>query len=170
MMATRLPNGNTFIVGRGNIIEIDKTGKELLNINRMNFWDIMSATRLRNGEIVYITQQGQVTRMDKNGQHEIKHFQAGTGGMYHFGYCDMMANEHVLVPMFSFNKVAEYDTNGKEVWTASITQPISAKRLPNGNTLVTSLNPNRVVELNRAGKVVWEAKETFRQPFRADRR
>jgi HEAT repeat protein len=170
MMAQRLSNGNTFMVGRGQIIEVDKAGKELLNINRMNFWDIMSAARMRNGEIVYITQQGQVTRMDKEGKKEIKHFQAGQGGMYHFGYCDMLQNEHVVVPSFSFNKVIEYDANGKEVWSAAVTQPICAKRLPNGNTLVSSLNPSKVVELNRAGKVVWEAKETFRQPFRVDRR
>jgi HEAT repeat protein len=170
MMAKRRSNGNTFMVGRGQIIELDKAGKELLNVNRMNFWDILSAARMKNGEVVYITQQGQVTRLDKEGKKEIKHFQAGSGGMYHFGYCDLMQNDHVLVPAFSFNKVIEYDGNGKEVWSAAVTQPICAKRLPNGNTLVTSMNPSKVVELNRAGKVVWETKETFRQPFRVDRR
>jgi hypothetical protein len=75
-----------------------------------------------------------------------------------------------VVPVYSFNKVTEYDGNGKEVWTAAVTQPVSAKRLPNGNTLVSSLNPPKVIELDRAGKVVWEAKEPFRQPVRADRR
>src|SRR5262249_33602715 len=54
----RLPNGNTFMVGQGQIIEIDKAGKEVLNYNRMNFWDIVSATRLKNGEIIFVTQQG----------------------------------------------------------------------------------------------------------------
>ncbi len=169
--AQRLPNGNTFIVGQGQIIEIDKAGKEVLNINRMNFWDIVSATRLRNGEIVYVTQQGQVTRMDKDGKKEIKHFQTNTGGgIYYLGHIDVLPNEHVVVPVYSFNKVTEYDGNGKEVWSAAITQPVSAKRLPNGNTLVSSLNPPRVVELDRGGKVVWEAKEQFRQPIRVDRR
>jgi HEAT repeat protein len=167
----RLANGNTFMVGQGQIIEIDKAGKEVLNINRMNFWDIVSATRLRNGEVVYVTQQGQVTRMDKEGKKELKHFQTNAGGgIYYLGYIDVLANEHVVVPAYSFNKVSEYDANGKEVWSASVTQPVSAKRLPNGNTLVTSLNPPKVVELDRAGKVVWEAKEQFRQPIRADRR
>ncbi len=64
----RLPNGNTFMVGQGQILELDKAGKEVLNINRMNFWDIVSGTRLRNGEVVYVTQQGQVTRLDKDGK------------------------------------------------------------------------------------------------------
>ncbi len=82
----------------------------------------------------------------------------------------MLPNDHVVIPVYSFNKVSEFDGNGKEVWTASITQPVSAKRLPNGNTLVSSLNPPKVVELDRAGKVVWESKEQFRQPMRADRR
>ncbi len=169
--AMRLSNGNTFMVGQGQIVEIDKAGKEVLNINRMNFWDVISATRLRNGEVVYVTQQGLVTRMDKEGKKELKHFQTNTGGgIYQFGHMDVLANGHIVVPVFSFNKVTEYDDNGKEVWTAAVTQPVSVKRLPNGNTLVSSLNPPKVVELNRAGKVVWEAKEQFRQPIHADRR
>jgi HEAT repeat protein len=167
----RLSNGNTFMVGQGQIIEIDKAGKEVLNINRMNFYDIVSATRLRNGEVVFVTQQGLVTRMDKEGKKEVKHFQTNVGGgIYYLGYIDVLANDHVVVPAYSFNKVTEYDGNGKEVWTAAVTQPVSAKRLPNGNTLVSSLNPPKVVELDRAGKVVWEAKEQFKQPIRADRR
>jgi HEAT repeat protein len=169
--AQRLSNGNMFLVGQGQIIEIDKAGKEVLNINRTNFWDIVSATRQRNGEIVYVTQQGQVTRMDKEGKKEIKHFQTNAGGgIYNLGHIDILANDHVIVPAYSFNKVTEYDGNGKEVWTANVTMPVSAKRLPNGNTLVASFNPPKVIELDRAGKVVWEAKETFRQPVRADRR
>jgi HEAT repeat protein len=167
----RLPNGNTFMVGQGQIIEIDKAGKEVLNINRMNFWDIISATRLKNGEVVWVNQQGQVTRLDKDGKKELKKFNTNAaGGIYYLGYIDVLPNEHVIVPAYSFNKVTEYDGNGKEVWSASITQPVSAKRLPNGNTLVTSLNPPKVVELDRAGKTVWESKEQFRQPIRADRR
>jgi HEAT repeat protein len=169
--ARRLSNGNTFMVGQGQIIEIDKTGKEVVNINRMNFWDIVSATRLRNGEIVYVTQQGQVTRMDKDGKKELKTFHTNTAGaIYYLGHIDVLPNDHVVIPVFSFNKVTEFDANGKEVWTASVTQPVSAKRLPNGNTLVSSFNPGKVVELDRAGKVVWESKEQFLQPVRADRR
>ncbi|HEX5268940.1 MAG TPA: PQQ-binding-like beta-propeller repeat protein, partial [Gemmataceae bacterium] len=167
----RLANGNTFIVGQGQIIEIDKAGKEVLNINRMNFWDIVSGTRLRNGEVVYVTQQGQVTRMDKDGKKELKTFQTNAGGgIYYLGHIDVLPNEHVVVPGFNMNKVTEYDGNGKEVWSAPVTRPVSVKRLPNGHTLVTSLNPAKVFEIDRAGKVVWEAKEQFRQPIRADRR
>jgi hypothetical protein len=169
--ARRLPNGNTFIVGRNQIIEVDKAGKEVLNYSRANSWDIVSATRLRNGEVVYVTQMGQVTRLDRDGKKELKHFQTNAGGgIYYLGHIDVLPNEHVLVPNFNFGKVSEYDGNGKEVWSAAVAQPVSARRLPNGNTLVSSLNPPRVFELDRAGKVVWEAKEQFRQPMRADRR
>jgi hypothetical protein len=170
-MVQRLPNGNTFMVGQGQIIEIDKAGKEVLNYNRMNFWDIVSGTRTKNGEIVFINQQGLVTRLDKEGKKELKRFQTNAGGgVYYYGHFDVLPNEHVIVPNFNFGKVSEYDANGKEVWSATITQPTSAKRLPNGHTLVSALNPPRVVEMDRAGKVVWESKEQFRQPIRADRR
>ncbi len=169
--ARRLANGHTFLVGQSQILEIDKTGKEVLNINRMNFGDIVSAARLRNGEVVYVTQQGRVTRMDKDGKKELKSFQTNTnGGLYYLGHIDVLPNDHVVVPVYSFNKVTEYDGNGKEVWTAAIQMPVSAKRLPNGNTLVSTFNPPKVVELDRAGKVVWESKEQFRQPIQVDRR
>src|SRR5262249_45611172 len=123
----RLPNGNTFMVGQGQIIEIDKAGKEVLNYNRMNFWDIVSATRLKNGEIIFVTQQGLVTRLDKDGKKELKRFQTNAGGgIYYLGHIDVLPNDHVIVPNFNFGKVTEYDANGKEVWTASVTQPTSA--------------------------------------------
>ncbi|MFI4982922.1 MAG: HEAT repeat domain-containing protein, partial [Nevskiales bacterium] len=85
----RLANGNTFMVGQGQIIEIDKAGKEVLNYNRMNFWDIVSGTRLKNGDIIFVTQQGLVTRLDKDAKKELKKFQANVGGgIYYLGHID----------------------------------------------------------------------------------
>src|SRR5262249_16216523 len=113
---------------------------------------------------------GQVTRTNKDGK-DIKSFNTNTGGgIYYLSHFDVLPNEHVVIPNFSYNKVSEYDGSGKEVWSATVTQPVSAKRLPNGNTLVSSLNPSKVVELDKAGKVGWESKETFRQPMQATRR
>ena len=44
----------------------------------------------------------------------------------------------------------------KPVKEFTVSQPIVATRLPNGNTLVTSMNENRAVEFDSAGKEVWE--------------
>ena len=53
------------------------------------------------------------------------------------------------------NKVAEYDANGKEIWSYNVPGPWWAARLKNGNTLITSY-PNTVLEVNKKGEVVWK--------------
>ncbi len=52
-------------------------------------------------------------------------------------------------------KVAEYDADGKQIWSAPVPSPWSAVRLNNGNTLVTS-NHGFAREINPQGETVWE--------------
>jgi HEAT repeat protein len=165
--AQRLPNGHTFVVGRGQVFEFDRAGKEVFTYNRPTGFDILCGKKLRNGQFAIVTNQGMVVRLDSNGK-ELKTIHTPAMQMYN-GYADVLPNDHVVVPMYGNNKVAEYDADGKEVWEASINLPISARRLANGHTLVTSANPQRVVELDRTGKVVWENKDPV-NPTRADRR
>jgi HEAT repeat protein len=164
--AQRLPGGNTFIVGRGQILEVDRNGKELFNVNRPGF-DVLCGKKLRNGQFGILTNQGQYVRMDGKGK-ELKTVQVPPMQIYN-GYSDILPNDHVLVPLYGNNKVTEYDGDGKAVWEANVNLPLCARRLANGHTLVTSANPPRVIELDRTGKEVWEHRETS-QPTRADRR
>jgi HEAT repeat protein len=164
--AQRLPSGNTFLVGRAQIIEVNRTGKETFTHNRPQ-GDIICGKKQRNGQITFVTNQGLCVRLDPKGK-ELKTTQVPPIQI-HNGYVDMLANEHVLVPLFGQNKVAEFDAEGKNVWEAGITLPISSRRLPNGNALVATNNPPRVVELDRSGRVVWENKDLVR-PVRVDRR
>ena len=60
-----------------------------------------------------------------------------------------------LVAHMDWNKVAEYDGNGKEIWAVAVLSPWAAVRLRNGNTLVSS-NYGFVRELNPKGETVWE--------------
>lgn len=60
-----------------------------------------------------------------------------------------------LAANLDINRVAEYDANGKEMWSYNIKGPWWASRLNNGNTLITSY-PNTVVEVNKKGEVVWK--------------
>lgn len=53
------------------------------------------------------------------------------------------------------NKVAEYDMDGKEIWSLAVPSPWAAVRLKNGNTLLTS-NKGFVREVNPKGETVWE--------------
>jgi hypothetical protein len=55
-------------------------------------------------------------------------------------------------------KVAEYDQDGKEIWSFATPGPWSATRLINGNTLITSYH-STVLEVDKQGKVVWQFSE-----------
>jgi len=67
------------------------------------------------------------------------------------------------VPHHSEDKVIEYDGQGKVVWEVAIERPVSAMRLPNGNTLATSINPAiGAVEFDRAGNEVWHYRTNTR--------
>lgn len=60
-----------------------------------------------------------------------------------------------LVAHMGFNKVAEYNGEGKEIWSIDVPSPWAAVRLKTGNTLLTS-NRGFVREVDPSGRTVWE--------------
>jgi hypothetical protein len=162
----RLANGNTFIVMRRQILEVDKDGQEVFSyFHRLG--NICSAQKTRRGEIVLVDSSGNFSRLDKQGK-VLKSFRVGNiyplGGSF-----DLLPNDRVVVPDYLGGRVVEYDKEGKERWEARFVRPTSVQRLPNGNTLVASMFSNQVVELDRKGKLVWKYKVEGR-PIRARRR
>jgi hypothetical protein len=169
LSAQRLPNGNTFIATRGQLLEVDKNGKEVLTHNRPSN-DIMTARKLRDGQVAYITYSWQYYRLDANGKEQkTTHIGGIPFTVTNPPSVEILANDRILVAHYQANKVAEHDLNGKVVWESAAPAPMSVSRLPNGNTLVASGPQQRVTELDRSGKVVWEYKENVR-PWRAKRR
>jgi hypothetical protein len=148
LSAQRLANGNTFMVQRQQLLEVDKDGKEVSSTKVGT--TVYAARKAKNGETVYITLAGKCVRLDAAGK-EISSF-----NITRIGICgiDILPNGNVLLPVPAQNKVMEYDDKGKVVWEADVTSPISASRMPNGNVLVASSNGACVVELNREGKEV----------------
>jgi len=53
------------------------------------------------------------------------------------------------------NKVAEYNMDGKEIWSIAVPSPWAAVRLKNGDTLITS-NRGYVIEVNPGKETVWK--------------
>jgi hypothetical protein len=149
----RLPNGNTFVVLQQNrLVEYDKKGAEVYSFQGPQMF---RARKLRNGEIIFVTATGQLTRMEAKTQKQLKTFQVGNLGSL-FGSIDILPNGHVVVPLYPNNRVVEFDRDGKEVGVAlQVNNPNSAKRLPNGHTLVGSLNHQTITEFDRSGRVVW---------------
>ena len=155
--AQRLPNGNTFITARNQLVEIDRSGKEVFSYHRQ-INDIMTAHKLRDGQIVYLTQQGSCVRLGADGK-EIKSFQTMPINTYG---SEVLPNGNVLVAALYQNKVIEYNPDGKIVLEATVLQPMSASRLPNGRTLVASQQaPPKLLELDRQGKQVAETTLQF---------
>jgi hypothetical protein len=148
----RLRNGNTFIVTLQQLMEVDRTGREVFTrpANGMNY---MGATKLRNGDIIFVTTSGICQRLDASGK-ELKSFHLN--GQVQYGGLEALPNGHVLIAHTYNNRVTEYDGDGKEVWTAQVPQPTCATRLANGHTLIGSQYPGRAVELDREGRPVWE--------------
>jgi hypothetical protein len=170
--AQRLPNGNTFFVLRNQLLELDRTGKEVFAHHRPN-QDIMAAQRLRDGQYVLLTYSWQYIRLDSTGK-EQKNVRVGN---FPFQVnptaVDFLPNDRLLVAQYNLGKVTEVDVGGRVLWETAVPMPMSAVRLANGNTLVATNvvqnNTQRIAELDRNGKTVWEYKDNGR-PWRARRR
>jgi hypothetical protein len=147
-----LPNGNVFVVMQNRLVEYDRDHKEVFSMARPNH-DIFRGKKLRNGEVVFVTNGGQLTRMDSKNQ-VIKTFNVGNIPVL-FGSIDILAGGGVLVPDFHKNQVIEYDADGKAVKDFRVQWANSVQRLPNGNTLVGSQNTRRVMEFNTRGEEIW---------------
>jgi HEAT repeat protein len=159
----RLPNGHTFIACANQILEVDRGGKEVVNLQRVNLW---AAKKLRDGRIACILAPDKFSLLDATGT-ELKSFRIEGFGNY-CGF-DVLPGGGILVPQTAGNEVVEYDPEGRISWKASVERPSGVERLPGGNTLVACRDAQQVVELDRAGKVVWQYKSNG-FPWRAHRR
>jgi hypothetical protein len=161
LVAQRLANGNTFIVSSMQLSEVDRKGKEVFSFSFPDGQKILKGVKLANGEIMCLTSDAKVVRLDSKG-HELRSFAVPLGLQLSGGRLYVQPNGRVLVPHNAENKVVEYDVNGKAVWQVEIEQPVAAVRLPNGNTLVTTMTQNRAVEFDRNGQEVWQHRSTTR--------
>jgi hypothetical protein len=149
--AQRLPNGNTFIASRNQLLEVDRANRVLYTISRPNH-DVMAAQKLRDGQVAFVTQAGTYIRTDTAGK-EKKSFSVGNVQTY--GSFDTLPRGGVVVAQQWNNRVVEFDADGKEVKQFPVQFPTSVTRLPNGHTLVASQNTRQILELDRKGKEVW---------------
>lgn len=149
----RVANGNTFIVLQNALFEVDRQGNEVYKYSRPNH-DIFRGRKLRNGDLVFITNTGQFIWVDGQTKKEKKSFHVGNIGNL-FGSIEVLPGGGVLVPLFQENRVVEFDGNGRQVGQISMPLPNSVVRLPNGHTLIASLNTRRIVEFNGQGREVW---------------
>jgi hypothetical protein len=166
----RLPNGNTFIVSRNELLEIDKRQEKVTSYQRQQQYDICAAQRLRSGETVLLTRTGQCIRLDANHK-EVKSFNIPRM-VFTIAGLESLPNGRLLVT--ERERVAEYEVGGgAPAWEAPFRYPTSVQRLPNGNTLVATFQSQTpmVAELDRDKQTVWDYKPGDGSlPWRARRR
>jgi len=149
---------------RGQVVEVDRAGKETVLWSSQRGEQVMRAQKLPKGDLALVVQlnlgTARYVRVDPAGK-ELASFgvDISTSG----GRVDVQPNGHVLIPELNSNRVVELDGEGRPVWEAAVQQPIQAVRLANGHTLVTSMSTDvGAVELDRSGKPVWTYKEETR--------
>jgi HEAT repeat protein len=150
--ARRLANGNTFLVTRSQILEVDRDGKEVWKVTPDGS-SIAAACLLRGGQTAVCYRSGELTRLDRTGK-VLASVRIARRFRTYGTHLHALPNGHVLVPHYYENKVAEYDGDGREVWSASYPRPTSAQRLPNGHTLVAGYFSNVLMELDGKGREV----------------
>ncbi|HZV05734.1 MAG TPA: HEAT repeat domain-containing protein [Gemmataceae bacterium] len=151
LAAQRLPNGHTFIACQSKLMEVDRAGNEVYSIGRPN--DVIMARRMRDGQIILVSSNSQVIRMDTTGK-QLKSFNVQM--IWQTGV-NILPNGHVIVPATWMNRVMEYDAEGKIVMQMNANQPSCADRLRNGNMLVAPQQwPSKVIETEPSGKQVSE--------------
>ncbi|HYT90372.1 MAG TPA: hypothetical protein VEL76_16820 [Gemmataceae bacterium] len=146
----RLPGEQTFIATRRQLLVVDRAGKDVFTYQHQAT-SISAARKLPDGRMVVIS-SGTCAWLDADGK-QVKSFPVGL--VYTLGgNVDVLRSGHILVPEYNQNRVAEYDGDGKVCWSANVRLPVSAVRVPSGNTLVSTVE-QRVVELDRQGREVW---------------
>jgi HEAT repeat protein len=163
LTARRLANGNTLIVTQNQILEVDRSGREVSALSRPG---VLAAEKLPGGRVASIDSAGGFTVVDSTGK-PVRNFSVGAFQ----SYCafQVLSNGSVVLPLTGQNQVTEFNAQGKRVWEATAQRPTSAVRLSNGHTLVACRDAQMVVELDRSGKEVWRYKSSG-YPWRAYRR
>jgi hypothetical protein len=172
LMAQRLPDGNTFIGTRTELLEVDRAGTLVYSYARPDGEEFMRAARLPDGDIACVVIGGgrarHFVRLDPSGREKSRF---AVNVQTYGGRVDVLPDGRVLIPVMTEGKVVEYDAAGQVLHEfSSVEQPIAAVRLANGNTLVTSMTAQGAVELDAAGKEVWDYRSGNTRVNRAWRR
>ncbi len=173
-----LPNGNWLVVGRSTITEVrpGQNGAGVAEVKkysrpqpnpaqplpRANAFDVVAATRLPDGSVVFVTsaQQGpNLFRLDadlKEVGAPLEISRVPNTVMVGIGLTPA-GKLLVCHP----TQVAEHDLkDGKAGWTYDIQNPTSVQRLANGNTLIASPNGGgRAIEVTPDREIVWEYRD-----------
>jgi HEAT repeat protein len=161
----RLPNGHTFIATDTHLIEVDRTGKEVLNLSDLG--GVTAGYKTRTGQIIYLANTGQCVRLDGKGK-RLHSFPSNRTPAWTSGL-DLLPGGRILITQPNNNKVVVTDLDGHTLREVEAPNVTTATGMPNGHLMLASHTDCRAWEVDRRGRTVWEYKPGW-SVFRARRR
>ncbi len=160
--AVLLSNGNVLYAHQYGITLMDAEKKVLWHYDTPEGCETHTARPIGTERVVYI-QNGHepkcvvVNVVTGKNEREFPLKVGNPNGVHgQFRHAELTPAGSLLVAHMDHGKVAEYDDEGKEIWTTPFPGPWSATRLPDGNTLITAMKLIREVDVS--GKTVWECR------------
>jgi len=153
------PNGNIVFCRKTGASEVTPDKKIIWNVFAPKGTEIHSVQPIGNTKVMYVINGNPAVcrlvdvRTGKV-EKEVTLPTGKTSAHLQFRRVRMLESGNVLAAHLDSNVVAEYDWNGKTVWSFKVNGPWSASRLKNGNTLISSYH-NTITEVNAKGEVVW---------------
>lgn len=161
--------GDATLLSNGNIVFCRKVGASEITPDKKIVWDLAAQPGCEIHSVqpigldrVLVTQNGNPAKLmlinKRTGETEKEIILPATHpekSHLQFRRVHQTKDGTYLAAHLDGSKVAEYNDQGKEIWSYTIRGPWSAVRLQNGNTLMTGY-PSIVREVNKAGETVWE--------------
>jgi outer membrane protein assembly factor BamB len=159
--AVLLSNGNVLFAHQFGITLIDRNKKVLWDLDAPAGAEIHTAQLIGTGKVLYV-QNGDPAKVvvvnigsGKTEREFVVPVNNPKNVHGQFRHARLTASGTLLLAHMDMNKLVEYDSAGKELWSYSAGAATwSAERLKNGNTLMAG--SKLVREVNPAGVTVWE--------------
>jgi hypothetical protein len=156
--AVMLSNGNILFAHQFGVTLISPEKKVLWNYDSPAGFEVHTAMPIGAEHVLYIQSGGQAVARVVNVvtgavEKEIKLPSGQPGAHGQFRHARLTPQGTLLAAHMDLNKVAEYDSNGKELWSFPGVGIWGVTPLANGNVLIT--DSQGVREVTRRGDTAW---------------
>jgi outer membrane protein assembly factor BamB len=154
--AVMLSNGNILFAHQFGVTEITPDKKIVWNYDAPPGFEIHTAQPIGNDHVLFVENGKPAKVMVINIKTGAIERQFELQVAHPFRHARLTDKGTLLVAHMDMGLLAEYDVNGKQIWSAPFPGVWSATPLKNGNILVAG-NMRRIVsEINHKGETVWQ--------------
>jgi PQQ-like domain len=156
------PNGHILFAHQFGITEITQDKQVVWNFDAPPGTEIHTAKPIGTNSVMFVENASPAKLIVINKttgaiEHQFELPSRDTNSVHRqFRRAQVTATGTVLVAHLDLGKIAEYDWDGKALWSQDLTNCFSAVELANGNILAATSANQIVREINRKGEAVWE--------------